>query len=94
MLFFFPVFSFFFIYIFCLEKELPTDSSAFIVLDPIPTKGLTTADIDDLTRSTRELMLKELVTLSEKAQGRPMAIPASADSVGKATASGIDVTVG
>jgi len=62
------------------------------VLDPIPTKGLTTADVDELTRSTRDLMLKELVALSEKAQGRPMAMPADPQAPAKATASGVDVT--
>jgi lysophosphatidate acyltransferase len=62
------------------------------VLDPIPTEGLTTADVDELTRSTRDLMLKELVALSEKAQGRPMAMPADPQAPAKATASGVDVT--
>ncbi|ROT36010.1 1-acyl-sn-glycerol-3-phosphate acyltransferase beta [Sodiomyces alkalinus F11] len=47
------------------------------VLDPIPTTGLTAADVDALTNTTRELMLKELVALTEKAQGRPMAVPAA-----------------
>ncbi|KAL2752837.1 hypothetical protein ACRALDRAFT_2113188 [Sodiomyces alcalophilus JCM 7366] len=47
------------------------------VLDPIPTTGLTAADVDELTRTTRELMLKELVALTEKVQGRPMAVPAT-----------------
>ena len=30
------------------------------VLPPIPTKGLTAKDVDDLTRDTRERMLKVL----------------------------------
>ncbi|KAG6003268.1 hypothetical protein E4U21_002226 [Claviceps maximensis] len=47
------------------------------VLDPIPTKGLTAADVDELTRTTRDLMLKELLALTSKAQGRPMAVSAS-----------------
>jgi len=64
------------------------------VLDPIPTTGLTAADVDELTRTTREKMLHELVALSEKAQGRPMAVPADIDSATKAVASGIDTTVG
>jgi lysophosphatidate acyltransferase len=62
----------------------------FSVLDPIPTKGLTSDDVNDLTRTTRELMLKELVELSSKSQGRPMAMPAAeiVNSTGKS--SGID----
>ncbi len=40
------------------------------VLDPIPTTGLTAADVDELTRTTREVMLKELITLTEKARGQ------------------------
>ncbi|KEY65917.1 hypothetical protein S7711_07947 [Stachybotrys chartarum IBT 7711] len=63
------------------------------VLDPIPTKGLTTADIDDLTRSTRELMLQELISLSEKVHGRPLAVPAAFNQPSKAISSGIDTTV-
>jgi lysophosphatidate acyltransferase len=49
-------------------------------LDPIPTKDLTSADVDELTRTTRELMLTELLTLTEKARGRPIAVPASAEA--------------
>jgi len=40
------------------------------VLPPIPTTGLTAADVDDLTRRTRELMLQELVKLTEEERGR------------------------
>ncbi|KAK8147976.1 1-acylglycerol-3-phosphate O-acyltransferase [Beauveria asiatica] len=50
------------------------------VLDPIPTKNLTSADVDELTRTTRELMLKELMTLTAKARGQPMAVPANSTS--------------
>jgi len=64
------------------------------VLDPIPTKGLTSADVDELARTTRDLMLRELVALSEKAQGRPMAMPADSYAPAKAKSSGIDTTVG
>lgn len=63
------------------------------VLDPIPTTGLTAADVDELTRSTRELMLKELVALSAKAQKRPMAMPASNGRDGVVKASGADATL-
>ncbi|KAI1466998.1 1-acylglycerol-3-phosphate O [Daldinia caldariorum] len=62
------------------------------VLDPIPTAGLKPEDIDELTRSTRELMLKEIVALTEKAQGKPIAIPAESGD-GVVHASGADATL-
>ncbi|KAG5980904.1 hypothetical protein E4U55_003507 [Claviceps digitariae] len=60
------------------------------VLDPIPTKGLTAADVDELTRTTRDLMLKELLVLTSKAQGRPMTVPASNHN-NSAKSSSVDV---
>ncbi|PNY23247.1 1-acyl-sn-glycerol-3-phosphate acyltransferase [Tolypocladium capitatum] len=61
------------------------------VLDPIPTTGLTTADVDKLARETREVMLKELVALSAKARGEPIPVPASVDGTSSVmTNSGID----
>lgn len=60
------------------------------MLDPIPTKGLTPADVDELARTTRELMLRELTTLSAQAKGHPVAVPAGP---AKATTSGIDTTI-
>jgi lysophosphatidate acyltransferase len=62
------------------------------VLDPIPTKGLTTADVDELTRTTRELMLRELVGLTAVARGHPVAMPVDSASNGAATkATGVEV---
>lgn len=59
------------------------------VLDPIPTKGLTAADVDALTTSTRDNMLEELINLTASIKGRRVAIPAEpANSTGKST--GID----
>ncbi|KAK3340534.1 acyltransferase-domain-containing protein [Neurospora tetraspora] len=40
------------------------------VLDPIDTTGLTTADVDELCKNTRDLMLKELIALTAKARGQ------------------------
>lgn len=62
-------------------------TSSYAVLDPIPTTGLTAADVDELTRKTRDLMLEELVALSEKAQGRPMKV---AHDVASAKTTGTD----
>ncbi|KAI8721206.1 1-acyl-sn-glycerol-3-phosphate acyltransferase [Fusarium sp. LHS14.1] len=59
------------------------------VLEPIPTKGLDATDVDELTRTTRDLMLNELVTLTIKARGQPIAVPATnGNSTGKS--SGVD----
>ncbi|KAI0011797.1 acyltransferase-domain-containing protein [Xylariaceae sp. FL0662B] len=62
------------------------------VLDPIPTAGLTAEDVDELTRSTRELMFKELVSLTEKVRNRPIAVPATKGD-GVVHASGVDTTL-
>ncbi|KAI1433608.1 1-acylglycerol-3-phosphate O [Xylaria sp. CBS 124048] len=61
------------------------------VLDPIPTTGLTTEDVDELTRTTRELMLKEIMELTQKARNEPIAVPVSSDN-GVVKASGIDTS--
>ncbi|KAG5991606.1 hypothetical protein E4U52_003475 [Claviceps spartinae] len=63
------------------------------VLEPIPTKGLTAADVDELTRTTRDLMLRELLALTSKAHGRPMPVPAaSSNNHYAAASSSVDVT--
>lgn len=63
----------------------------FLVLDPIPTKGLTAADVEKLTTDTRELMLKELIKLTEEAQGRKIAFTDKYKENGVGKASGIDL---
>ncbi|KAI0128886.1 acyltransferase [Xylariales sp. AK1849] len=63
------------------------------VLDPIPTAGLTAADVDELTRSTRELMLKEMVLLTEKVQKRSIAMPAFSGNGEVLKASGAETTL-
>ncbi|KAH7188310.1 uncharacterized protein B0J16DRAFT_301866 [Fusarium flagelliforme] len=60
------------------------------VLKPIPTKGLTAADVEELTRTTREMMLNELVTVTAKARGQPMAVPASITNSTSGKSSAID----
>lgn len=55
-------------------------------MKPIETKNLTSADVEDLARDTRELMLRELVALTSKVEGKPIAMPAQdADGVVKAS---------
>ncbi|RWA09336.1 hypothetical protein EKO27_g5758 [Xylaria grammica] len=61
------------------------------VLDPIPTTELTAEDVDELTRSTRELMLHEIITLTQKARNQPIAVPASSGN-GVITSTGIDTS--
>lgn len=41
-----------------------------IVLPPIPTAHLKAADVEELTRTTREKMLKELIALTESPMGQ------------------------
>ena len=55
-------------------------------MKPIETKNLTSADVEDLARDTRELMLRELVALTSKTERKPIAMPAqNADGVVKAS---------
>ncbi|KAI0386251.1 acyltransferase-domain-containing protein [Hypomontagnella monticulosa] len=63
------------------------------VLDPIPTTGLTSEDVDELTRNTRELMLQEIVALTQKARNKPVAMPARTNGDGVVHASGADATL-
>ncbi|KAG6024546.1 hypothetical protein E4U19_003391 [Claviceps sp. Clav32 group G5] len=63
------------------------------VLEPIPTKGLTASDVDELTRTTRDLMLRELLALTSKAHGRPVPVlAASSNNHYAAASSSVDVT--
>lgn len=43
------------------------------VLKPISTQGLTAADVEELTRTTREKMLAELIALTETPLGQKAA---------------------
>ncbi|KAK3391740.1 hypothetical protein B0T20DRAFT_64002 [Sordaria brevicollis] len=64
------------------------------VLDPIDTTGLTTADVDELCKNTRDLMLKELVALTAKARGQPVAqVPVVDNHPSVAKTSGTDMKV-
>ncbi|KAI1393748.1 acyltransferase-domain-containing protein [Hypoxylon trugodes] len=62
------------------------------VLDPIPTAGLKPEDVDELTRNTRDLMLKEVVALTQKVRNKPVAVPATSGD-GVVHASGADATL-
>ena len=63
------------------------------VLKPIETKNLKPADVEDLARDTRELMLRELVNITSKARGRPIAMPAQRSGDGVIKSSGVEATV-
>lgn len=54
-----------------------TTLTNFSVLEPIPTKGLTAADVDELCTKTRQVMLEEIVNLTYRARGQEIPIPAS-----------------
>ncbi|KAH7412811.1 hypothetical protein BKA64DRAFT_616341 [Cadophora sp. MPI-SDFR-AT-0126] len=63
------------------------------VLKPIETKGLQPSDVEDLARDTRELMLQQIVALTAKARGRPVAMPAQNSGDGVVKASGAEATI-
>ncbi|PQE08827.1 hypothetical protein CJF32_00009611 [Rutstroemia sp. NJR-2017a WRK4] len=63
------------------------------VLKPIETKNLTSADVEDLARDTRELMLKELVGLTSRREGKPIPMPARNSGDGVIKASGAEAKV-
>ncbi|KAI6351650.1 hypothetical protein MCOR25_009814 [Pyricularia grisea] len=52
------------------------------VLDPIPTTGMTAADVDGLCKKTYDLMHQELITLTSKARGEPVTVPSSMNPTG------------
>lgn len=60
------------------------------VLKPIETKNLTAADVEDLTRDTRELMLRELVSLTAKERGTTIEMPRENSRDGVVKASGAE----
>jgi len=63
------------------------------VLKPIETKNLKPSDVEDLARDTRELMLREMVSLTAKARGRPVAMPPQKSRDGVVKASGSEATI-
>lgn len=66
------------------------------MLKPIETKGLTAANVEDLTRDTRELMLRELLVLTARQRGQPVReVPYTANNSedGVVKASGTEATL-
>ncbi|GAB1320763.1 1-acylglycerol-3-phosphate O-acyltransferase [Madurella fahalii] len=63
------------------------------VLDPISTEGLTAADVDQLTIKTHELMLKEMIALTERARGKPLADGTNGATNGVGMATGAEARV-
>jgi len=62
-------------------------------LKPIETKNLQASDVEDLARDTRELMLREMVSLTAKARGKPVAMPIENPLDGVVKASGAEATI-
>ncbi|TVY53218.1 putative 1-acyl-sn-glycerol-3-phosphate acyltransferase [Lachnellula suecica] len=73
-------------------KKFISGSIPVKVLKPIETKNLTPADVEDLTRDTREAMLREMVNLTSKARGQPIAMPTQSNVDGVVKASGTQAT--
>lgn len=63
------------------------------VLKPIETKNLQHSDVEDLTRDTREMMLREIVGLTERQRGQPIAMPTQNGTNGVVKASGTEATL-
>ena len=55
------------------DRDQLADILVHLVLKPIPTSHLKAADVDELTKTTRDLMLKELITLTESPLGQKTA---------------------
>jgi lysophosphatidate acyltransferase len=60
------------------------------VLEPISTKGLTTADVDKLANDVRELMLREIVSLTAEVRNTPIAMSAAQDRSATGKSTGLD----
>ena len=68
-------------------------ANSLSVLKPIDTKGLTAADVEDLTRDTRNSMLREIVSLTSKSRGLPLMMEAEGNGNGVVKASGVEATI-
>jgi len=79
--------------LFVPEWKFKAGDIAVKVLKPIETKGLQPSDVEDLARDTRELMLREIVAITSKARGRPVAMPAQSSEDGVVKASGVEATI-
>ncbi|KAG4441420.1 hypothetical protein IFR05_003107 [Cadophora sp. M221] len=78
--------------LFVPEWKFKAGDIAVKVLKPIETKGLQASDVEDLARDTRELMLREIVAITLKARGQPIAMPAQNSKGGVVKASGAEAT--
>ncbi|CZT48755.1 related to sn2-acylglyceride fatty acyltransferase [Rhynchosporium secalis] len=79
--------------LFVPEWRFQSGNIAVKVLKPIETKGLHPADVEDLARDTRELMLREIAALTSKARGQPIAMPEQNSGDGVIKASGAEATI-
>jgi hypothetical protein len=73
------------------DRDMAMTMLTVLVLKPIETKNLTAADVDDLARGTRELMLQEIVKLTAKARGTTIAMPTQNSGDGIIKASGNEI---
>lgn len=63
------------------------------MLKPIETKNLQPSDVEDLARDTRDLMLREMVSLTAKSRGEPVAMPSDSMVEGIVKASGLEASI-
>ncbi|KAI9711566.1 MAG: 1-acylglycerol-3-phosphate O-acyltransferase [Bogoriella megaspora] len=59
----------------CTNRQVANKGTK--VLPPIDTKGLTAKDVDELTKRTRDIMLEELIRLSELARAQKVSMSSS-----------------
>jgi len=71
------------------RKTLCASANTAAVLEPIPTANLTAEDVPELTIMVRERMLKELVSLTARAQGLAVAVPSKSQPNG-ASSTGVE----
>jgi lysophosphatidate acyltransferase len=59
------------------------------VLKPIETKNLTAADVEDMTRDTLDLMLKEIIDLTAKQREKSVSVSSANGKERVVKASGV-----
>ncbi|KAF8933874.1 1-acylglycerol-3-phosphate O-acyltransferase [Haplosporangium gracile] len=65
------------------KRSFPGGELEIRVLDPIPTTGLTTDDVNDLMDKTRNLMLKHLKEMDRQLTSSPVTSPAAVKAADK-----------
>ena len=65
------------------------EANVTLVLPPIQTKNLTSADVEDLTRDTRDMMVKTMLELTAKQRGHEVKLDEKLAAMSQATSNGV-----